>query len=60
MAEYRMTKSTETDEELEKLLLPLMDQRDLNTDEFVGAFRAAAPQDDFSELCQYLGEFRRR
>jgi len=43
MAEYRMTKSTETDEELEKLLLPLMDQRDLNTDEFVGAFRAAAP-----------------
>ena len=37
-----------------------MGRQDLNAEEFVAAFREAAPQDDFSELCQYLDEFRKR
>ena len=58
MAEYRVTKIAATESALGNSLRPLVDRRDLNAQEFVAAFREAAPQDDFSELCQYLDEFR--
>jgi putative ATP-dependent endonuclease of OLD family len=58
MAEYRVTKTTATDNEVGRSLRPLVDRRDLSAEEFVAAFRQAAPRDDFSELCQYLDDFR--
>lgn len=58
MAEYRVEKATIGDSDLGRSLKPLVGRRDLNAEEYVAAFRQAAPRDDLSELCQYLDEFR--
>jgi energy-coupling factor transporter ATP-binding protein EcfA2 len=60
MAEHRVAKTTAADTEVGRALRPLLDRQDLNAEQFVAAFREAAPQDDFSELCRYLDEFRNR
>ena len=57
MAEYRVVATAATDSELANVLQSLVGRQDLNASDYVAAFRKAAPEDDFSQFCQYLEEY---